>query len=145
MAESRLIALVFDGEQEAEQLWLRTQELKRSGLIPPGDAAIVIIRLDSQVIVQEVVDPTDGDAFNAQTWEYVIKTLLSGWGKGIDDWFVQQVKQHLLPGTSALFLLVDPSKAQDVVHALSGYPGNRFYSALSTEDKARIRAAAGQA
>ncbi|EFH89953.1 DUF1269 domain-containing protein [Ktedonobacter racemifer] len=145
MAESRLIALVFDGEQEAEQLWLRTQELQRSGLIPPGDAAIVIIRLDGQVIVQQVVDPTDGDAFNAQTWEYVIKTLLSGWGEGIDDWFVQQVKQHLLPGTSALFLLVDPSKAQEVVHALRGYPGKRFYSVLSTEDKARIRAAAGQA
>ena len=145
MAESTLIALVLDDEQQAERLWLRTQELQRSSLIPAEDAAIVIIRQHGQVIVQQVVDPTGGNAFNAQTWEYVIKTLLSGWSGGIDDWFIQQMKQHLLPGTSALFLLVDQPTTQDVLFALRGYSGKRFYCGLSTEDKARIRVAAGQA
>ena len=76
MAERTLIALVFDDEQEAQRLWQRNQELQVSGLLPPEDAAMVVLRRDGQVIVQQEVGPTGGDAFNAHTWEHVINTML---------------------------------------------------------------------
>ena len=145
MAESTMIVLVFDEEQRAEQLWQRLEELQRSGLVPRNDAAMVICRQDGQVIVQQVVHAASEGDFNVQTWEFIIKTLLSGWSLGIDDWFIQQIKQQLLPGTSAFFILVDEFRSQEALLAFRSYQGKLFYNGLTAEDKAKIKRAAGQA
>ena len=61
--------------------------------------------------------------------------------KGIDEAFQQQVRDHLQPGTSALFMIIEKATPDKAVAALEQYGGTVIKTSLSDEDTAKLQAA----
>jgi uncharacterized membrane protein len=61
--------------------------------------------------------------------------------KGIDEAFQQQVRDHLQPGTSALFLIIEKATPDKAVAALEQYGGTVIKTSLSDEDTAKLQEA----
>ena len=59
--------------------------------------------------------------------------------KGIDEAFQQQVRDHLKPGTSALFMIIERATPDKAAAALEQYGGNVIKTSLSDEDTASCR------
>ena len=57
--------------------------------------------------------------------------------KGIDKAFQQQVRDHLKPGTSALFMIVQQMTEDKAVAALEKFGGTVLRTSLSDEDEKR--------
>src|SRR6201986_3815387 len=61
--------------------------------------------------------------------------------KGIDKQFQEQVRDHLQPGTSALFLIIEKATPDKAIAALSQYGGTVIRTSLSDEDTAKLNEA----
>jgi uncharacterized membrane protein len=61
--------------------------------------------------------------------------------KGIDEAFQQQVRDHLQPGTSALFLVIEQVTPDKATAALEQYGGTVIKTSLSDEDTKRLQEA----
>jgi uncharacterized membrane protein len=61
--------------------------------------------------------------------------------KGIDKAFQERVRDHLQPGTSALFLVVEQVTPDKAIDALKQYGGDVFQTSLSDEDTKRLQEA----
>jgi uncharacterized membrane protein len=61
--------------------------------------------------------------------------------KGIDQAFQQQVRDHLKPGTSALFMVIEQATPDKAIAALEQYGGTVIKSSLSDEDTAKLQVA----
>jgi uncharacterized membrane protein len=61
--------------------------------------------------------------------------------KGIDKQFQEQVRDHLKPGTSALFLIIEKATPDKAVAALDQYGGTVIKTSLSDEDTAKLQEA----
>jgi uncharacterized membrane protein len=60
---------------------------------------------------------------------------------GIDDDFIDAVKQKVTPGTSALFLLSSDAVIDKIKGAFKGVHAELIHTNLSNEDEAKLRAA----
>jgi uncharacterized membrane protein len=58
---------------------------------------------------------------------------------GISDKFIDEVKQKVTPGTSALFLLTDDTVVAEVESALKDMNAHLIASNLSAEQEAKLR------
>lgn len=63
---------------------------------------------------------------------------------GIDDDFIDAVKQQVTPGTSALFLLSGEAVMDKVTEAFHGIHAELIHTNLSNEEEAKLRAAFGE-
>ena len=61
--------------------------------------------------------------------------------KGIDKAFQEQVRDHLQPGTSALFMVIDQVTPDKAIEALSQYGGTVIRTSLSDEDTRQLQEA----
>jgi uncharacterized membrane protein len=61
--------------------------------------------------------------------------------KGIDKAFQEQVRDHVKPGTSALFLIIEQVTPDKAIAALSQYGGTVIKTSLSDEDTRRLQEA----
>src|SRR6202020_598079 len=61
--------------------------------------------------------------------------------KGIDKEFQEQVRDHLKPGTSALFLVIEQATPDKAIAALQQYGGTVIKTSLSQEDTKRLQEA----
>jgi len=61
--------------------------------------------------------------------------------KGIDKAFQDQVREHLQPGTSALFMVIEQVTEDKAVAALQQYGGTVIKTSLSEEDTKRLQEA----
>jgi len=61
--------------------------------------------------------------------------------KGIDKAFQEQVRDHLKPGTSALFLVVEQVTPDKAIAALQQYGGTVIRTSLSDEDTKKLQEA----
>jgi uncharacterized membrane protein len=59
--------------------------------------------------------------------------------KGLDKAFQDQVREHLQPGTSALFLVIEQVTEDKAVAALQEYGGTVIKTSLSEEDTKRLQ------
>jgi uncharacterized membrane protein len=59
--------------------------------------------------------------------------------KGIDKQFQDQVRDHLKPGTSALFLVVEQATPDKAIAALQQYGGTVIKTSLSEEDTKKLQ------
>jgi uncharacterized membrane protein len=59
--------------------------------------------------------------------------------KGIDKAFQQQVRDHLQPGTSALFMIIEQATPDKAVAALQQYGGTVIKTSLSDEDTKKLQ------
>src|ERR1700727_2991067 len=58
--------------------------------------------------------------------------------KGIDKAFQEQVREYLQPGTSALFMVIEPMDEDKAMAAVQGYRGTVIKTSLSDEDTKRL-------
>jgi uncharacterized membrane protein len=63
---------------------------------------------------------------------------------GVDDKFVQDLGEHLKPGTSALFALVKGGRADKVVEKVNESGGRVFQTSLSHTDQTKLQDALDQ-
>ena len=61
--------------------------------------------------------------------------------KGIDKAFQQQVRDHLQPGTSALFMVLEQMTEDKALAALQQYGGTVIKTSLSEEDTKKLQEA----
>ncbi len=59
--------------------------------------------------------------------------------KGIDKAFQEQVRDHVKPGTSALFMVIEQATPDKAVAALQKYGGTVIKTSLSDEDTKRLQ------
>jgi uncharacterized membrane protein len=61
--------------------------------------------------------------------------------KGIDKAFQEQVRDHLQPGTSALFMVIEQATPDKAIAALQQYGGTVIKTSLSEEDTKKLQEA----
>ena len=61
--------------------------------------------------------------------------------KGIDKAFQQQVRDHLKPGTSALFMVIEKATPDKATAALEQYGGTVIKTSLKDEDTKKLQEA----
>lgn len=144
MAESVLFALTFQDELAAKKVGAILQEHQRAGALQFHDAAIVTYQQNGTVIVEQESIFVDEEALGNSVWKSMIEGFITGSRLGIDAWFFDQLMDQLRPGSSAFFVMVSPSHFDKQREYLQQYRGNLLYAGLSTEDKARMKAAAAQ-
>ena len=72
------------------------------------------------------------------TWR---DTNLAALDKGVSPSFIEDVKNTLTPGRSALFLVVKEADAEAVRAALEGFSGDIIQSTLDSEAEEELRRA----
>jgi uncharacterized membrane protein len=142
MADSTVIALVFEDEKAADRLFQTLEETMKAETFPIDTAAVAIYKQNGEVIVKQMVHSFSENGFTPQLWEFLIRTLLSGWGYHIDDWFLEQFKHVFQLGTSAFLCLVKPEASHGVLLRFRQFRGTLIYTGLTEEQKVLLKAAA---
>ena len=152
---SNLIVITFDNEEEAGKV--REALKSQSANINLDDSAVVVKDAEGEVHVKNEVDrgvavgalgggalglliggllfPVGGLVLGALGGALVGKMT----DMGVDKKFVDDVSEHLQPGTSALFVLVREANPNVAMAALRPYKGKVIQTSLPPEAEAELR------
>ena len=152
---SNLIVITFDNEDEAGKV--REALKSQSANINLDDSAVVVKDAEGEVHVKNEVDrgvavgavgggalglliggllfPIGGLVLGALAGALVGKML----DMGVDKKFVEDVSEHLQPGTSALFIIVREANPNVALAALRPYKGKVIQTSLPPEAEAELR------
>jgi uncharacterized membrane protein len=155
-----LTAWAFPGADDAETAIERLQALQSEAAITIDDAAVVSWQADKKKPkTRQLHDNTGQGALSGAFWGMflgliflvpflgaAIGAALGAWSTsiidmGISDKFIDDVKQKVTPGTSALFLLTDDTVVERVENALKDMNPHLIASNLSAEQEAKLREA----
>jgi uncharacterized membrane protein len=152
---SNLVVVTFDNEEEAGKV---RETLKgQSANISLDDSAVVVKDAEGEIHVKNEVDrgvavgavgggalglliggllfPVGGLVLGALGGALVGKMM----DKGVDKKFVEDVSEHLQPGTSALFIIVRDANPNVAMAALRPYKGKVIQTSLPPEAEAELR------
>jgi uncharacterized membrane protein len=152
---SNLIVITFDNEDEAGKV--REALKSQSANINLDDSAVVVKDAEGEVHVKNEVDrgvavgavgggalglliggllfPIGGLVLGVLAGALVGKML----DMGVDKKFVEDVSEHLQPGTSALFIIVREANPNVALAALRPYKGKVIQTSLPPEAEAELR------
>lgn len=155
-----LTAWAFPGADDAETAVERLQALQSEAAISIDDAAVVSWQAGKKKPKTRQLHNTTGQgALSGAFWGMflgliflvpflgaAIGAALGAWSTsiidmGISDKFIDDVKQKVTPGTSALFLLTDDTVVERVENALKDMNPHLIASNLSAEQEAKLREA----
>ena len=142
MAESTVVVLVFEDEKDGERLFDTLQQRMAVESFPVNNAAVAIYRQDGEVTVRQMIHQISENGFSPRDWEFLIKTVLSGWGHHIDDWSIEKFQQVFHPGTSAFFSLLEPRANREILLKLGQFNGTLIYAGFTEAQKAALKAEA---
>lgn len=153
-----LTAWVFPGAGDAEQAVEKLKALQAQKLITVQDAAIVSWELGKKKPkTRQLASMTGIGALGGAFWGmlfgliFFVPLLGAAVGAavgaltgsmtdvGINDQFINAVKQKVTPGTSALFALTSDAVTDRVKEAFAGTQAELVASNLSAEEEARLR------
>lgn len=155
---NQLIVVAFDHFEDARKAMGGLRALERDGQIRFEDTALVERDPDGTAHVKNEVSgttetaaaigaligglvtfvfPLAGIALGAALGALVGRSL----DRGVSDAFVNEVKQTLRPGRSALFLVVKESNADALLAALRDYQGDVIQTTLDSEAEEALRQA----
>jgi uncharacterized membrane protein len=155
---NQLIVVGFDHLDDARSALKRLRELESNGQIRFEDTAIVERGSDGTAHVHNEVSGTTetatlvgavlggvvtfmfpplGAALGAAAGAAVGASL----GRGVSRDFVNEVKDSLKPGRSALFLVVKETQADGAIAALRPFSGEVIQTTLSEESEEALREA----
>ena len=153
---NQLIVIAFDHFDDARNAMAGLRTLEREAQISFEDTAIVERDPDGTAHVKNEVSgttetataigaliggfvtfvfPLAGIALGAALGALVGRSL----DRGVSDSFVDEVKQTLRPGRSALFMVVKESNADATLAALRQYRGDVIQTTLDTEAEEALR------
>lgn len=154
---SNLFVLTFDNPDEAAQVRETMRSAQRADYMSLDDSAVLIRDEDGKYHVKNEMDrgvkigavgggllglligglffPVAGLLVGALAGGLVGASA----GVGLDKKFIQEVKDEMEPGTSALFLIVREANADVAVAALKPYKGTVRYTTLDPDDEKGLR------
>jgi uncharacterized membrane protein len=156
---SDLVAIAYDSLKTANQVRDRLFELQKERVIELEDAVVVERRKDGKIKLHQSRHVVVGAAAGGTLWGGLIGLIflmpLLGMAiggaagaaagaadYGVDDNFMRELSDHMLPGTAALFLLVSKSTPDKVIPEVAQYGGRLIRTSLSGEQEAHLREAA---
>jgi len=164
---SELVVIGYKGEDTADQVLNKLNALEREHLIDLEDACIVVRDKGGQVHLKQSVNLAGVGAasggLHGALWGTLIGLLFlnplvglltgaafgTGFGAlagslsdyGIDEKFIKSMGSTILPGSSALFVLVRSATTDKVLPELQPYGGMVLRTSLSNEQEARLKKA----
>jgi uncharacterized membrane protein len=155
-----LLALKFNRPDGAERVLGTLQQLQAQQLIQIQDAAIVTWETGKKKPkTRQLTSMTGAGALGGAFWGMLFGLLFfipflglaigAGMGAlmghftdyGIDDKFINAVREKVTPGTSALFLLVGQVTTDRVLEAMKGEQIEVLETNLTAEQEAKLREA----
>ena len=153
-----LTAWAFPTVDGAEQALEHVQELKKLDLIKLQDAALVSWPVDKKKPKTQHLSHLSGaGALGGSFWGMLFGLLFfvpllgaavgAGVGAlawslgdaGVDDDFVNSVRERVVPGTSALFLLTTDAVVDQIKDVFSGLGPELIASDLASDQEAKLR------
>jgi uncharacterized membrane protein len=154
-----LVAIGYADEATAEQARDTVRQLESELIIQADQVASINRDLDGKYHVHTTHGGASagGGAWWGGFWGFLFGLLFfipffglalgAGMGalfghfgeKGIDKAFQEQVRDHLQPGTSALFMVIEQATPDKAVAALSQYGGTVIKTSLSEEDTKKLQ------
>jgi uncharacterized membrane protein len=164
---SDLIVIGFKEEDTADHVLNKLHALRKEYLIDLEDACVVVRDQAGKVHLKQTVNLTGMSAtaggLRGALWGTLIGLLFlnpllgmvtgaafgAGFGAlagsltdyGIDDKFIKSVGSTIVPGSSALFVLMRSVTADKVIPELKPYAGTVLQTSLSNEQEARLQQA----
>jgi uncharacterized membrane protein len=157
---SDLVVLALDTETGAEEMRDELVKLQKDHLIMLSDAAVVVRQQDGHVKVKHAVSLVGNGALGGAFWGLLIGLIFwMPWlglivgaasgalaGKfadvGVDNEFIDQVRNTIQPGQSALFMLIERSTPDKVMVELKKFKNVKVLkTSLSQEQEDKLKAA----
>ncbi|MEA2577585.1 MAG: hypothetical protein QOD78_1173 [Chloroflexota bacterium] len=155
---NQLIVIGFEHVDDARTAMQRLRELERAGRVRFEDTAIIERDLDGKAHVRNEVSGTTETAAligaalgGVFSFVFPIAGIALGaalgaaigaaMGTGVSPDFVEDVKNTLTPGRSALFLVVKEADADAVTAALRDFEGDLLQTTLDSEAEEALRQA----
>ena len=147
---SSVVAISFDSETDARSALASLRSLEKEGQIKFEDTAVVVHGSDGKLEVKnEASSATEGGAVVGAVigglvfFMFPVAGIALGaaagagigaaLGTGVDGKFVNEVKDNLPPGKSALFLQIKDANADATIPALRRYHGQLLQTNLDEE------------
>src|SRR5436305_15088882 len=154
-----LVAVGYPDQDTAEQARQTVQQLESELIIQADQVASISRDLDGKYHVHTTHGGASagGGAIWGSFWGLLFGLLFfvpfaglalgAGFGalfghlgeKGIDKAFQEQVRDHVQPGTSALYMVIEQATPDQAVAALEQYGGTVIKTSLSEEDTKRLQ------
>lgn len=160
-----MVAVVFDGPDEADRVLARLQQLEKEYLVDLADAVVAIRDAKGKIRLKQSVDMVGAGmasgGLSGMLWGTLVGLLflnpiagfaigsVVGLGTGalagaladygIDDDFIKSLAQSLTPDKSALFVLVRKVQPEKVLAEFTDVRGEVLRSSLAPDKEARLR------
>jgi uncharacterized membrane protein len=154
-----LVAIAYPDQHTAEKARATVGRLEEELVIQADEVAVISRDADGKYHVHTSHSslPTAGGAIWGGFWGLLFGMLFlipfAGWAMGaglgalfghlrdnaIDEAFQEQVRDHLQPGTSALFVVIEHVTPDRAIAALEQYGGTVIKTSLSDEDTKRLQ------
>lgn len=156
-----LVVITFEGATSAESVRETLAKLQREGRLRVLDAAVLVsdaegnVKVDNEISRATKVGAGWGALFGVLlTFVFPIAGIVAGAGggalvgsmlqSGVDRKFVDDVKETMKPGTSALFVAADNLDPTALRAALQNHPGTLLQTTLDESTAAQLRSALGE-
>jgi uncharacterized membrane protein len=150
---SNLFVVGYDKPHKAEEVRLKLQKLQSEYLLDLEDVVVAVKNEEGRVKLHQADDLFADRAvcpgFCGSLTSLIFLNAVTGAASGaltdvgINEHFMKELAATLIPGSSALFVLVrraSPDRAR-VLEELKGSGGKILKTSLSHEDEAKIQAA----
>ena len=153
---SRITVITFDNPDEADRVRDVLRDLSRQGQLTILDSAVVVKDAQGEVKVNNQIGrnvkwgligggilggllfflfPIAGIVGGAAAGAVIGKSL----GDDVDKGFIEDVKNALQPGTSALFVITRDEHADAVFGALKPFKGTVYHTSLSPTNEETLK------
>jgi uncharacterized membrane protein len=158
MAQATLSVWKFESPTAADQAETVVQQLAREGVVTLHDAATVSWPADKKKPkTRQLTSTTGAAALGGTFWGMLFGLLffvpllgaavgaatgaLAGslTDVGIDDGFINKIRDQVVPGTSALFLMTSDAVLDKARDAFAGQHAELIFTNLSTEQESALR------
>jgi uncharacterized membrane protein len=158
---SSFLVFVFSNEGGADRMIAEMQSLQKQTYIAIIDAAGVTRKLNGKITVKQATDLVGSGSLGGSFWGMFIGILFfTPWlgmnvstitqtlaqklsGFGISDTFVKETGAAIMPGSSALFLIITSMDVDRIIEVLSRHKATLLREDLSKEDEVKLREAFG--
>jgi uncharacterized membrane protein len=152
-----VVVVVFDNPDDAGAARESLREMQKNGLLSLDDVAVIVKDAEGNVKIRDEVDrpvvsgallggflgllvgiiftPIASMALGAVGGALVGKSL----DRGVDKKFLEEVRDALKPGNSALFLFIEQVRTDAIVAALRPFKGTLYHSSLDTDVESQLR------
>jgi uncharacterized membrane protein len=155
---SDLVVFTYQEEDKAGEVLQALAKMQQEHLVDIEDAAVVVKNQKGKVKVRQTLETavTAGSASRGGFWGLLIGFLFGGplfgallgmavgalMGRGVDigvdNQFIKDVGDDLVPGDSAIFVLIRKMTPDKVTAQLKRFGGTLYHTSLSAEAEAAL-------